>query len=169
MPCLTCLKIIAGSHNHTLWNSMRVFFHGLTWGWNSCPVSLNFCFSFRLTVNSIVRLHKYSWALLCVRSSLENSADSRLLLGILNMFLILWLSCVFVFSHTHIHRQCCVFLFTEILPFGCFLMIEILWKNNIYSSLKSKRDRCPQESMENLSEKNRINKILSKAQKIIQQ
>lgn len=60
-----------------------------------------FCFSFRLTVNSIVKLHKYSWVLLCVACSPENSADSRLQLGILNMFLILWLSRVFVFSHTH--------------------------------------------------------------------
>lgn len=33
---------------------------------------------------------------------------------------------------------------------------------NIYYSSKRKRDRCPHESMDNLLEKHRINKILSK-------
>lgn len=58
--------------------------------WNSLPISLNSCFSFRLTVNSIVRLYTYSWALLCAPSSLEVRVGSRLPFRILKMFLILW-------------------------------------------------------------------------------
>lgn len=72
--------------------------------WNSWPVSLNSCFSFRLTVNSIVRLHKYSWALLCAPSSPEDHVGSRLQFRILKMFLILWYH---VFSQKLCVLACC--------------------------------------------------------------